>query len=61
MAHASGVGLGKVLPDLRFTMYGKGIALQNGHGLGIVGGPPHVKLPEHSNYPEKSSMQQNKI
>ena len=40
----SGVALGQVPPDPRFTMYGKQIALENGHGLGIVGGPPHVKL-----------------
>ena len=53
MAHASGVALGQVPPDPRFTMYGKQIALQNGHGLGIVGGPPHVKLPEYLNYPEE--------
>ena len=53
MAHASGVALGEVPPNPRFTMYGKQIALQNGHGLGIVGGPPHVKLPEYLNYPEE--------
>ena len=66
MAHASGVALGQVPPDPRFTMYGKQIALQNGHGLGIVGGPPHVKLPEYLNYPEeivnaaKKNYQQSK-
>ena len=53
MAHASGVALGQVPPDPRFTMYGNQIALQNGHGLGIVGGPPHVTLPEYLNYPEE--------
>ena len=53
MTHASGVALGQVPPDPRFTMHGKQVALDNGHGIGIVGAPPNIQLPEYINYPEE--------
>lgn len=53
MTHYSGVELGQLPPNPMFASHGVQVALDNGHGIGIVGAPPNIPLPEYLALPEE--------
>lgn len=61
MTHHTMVELGLAPPDPKFAMYGFHVQAGEGHGLGIIGPPPHISLPPYWGYPEEivRSLQQN--
>jgi phenylpropionate dioxygenase-like ring-hydroxylating dioxygenase large terminal subunit len=52
MTHRSMVELGLAPPDPQFALYGEHVHTENGHGLGIIGPPPGIPLPEFLGMPE---------
>jgi PAH dioxygenase large subunit len=52
MTHRSMVELGLAPPDPKFGLYGEHVHTEHGHGLGIIGPPPGIPLPEFMGYPE---------
>lgn len=52
MTHRSMVELGMAPPDPQFALYGEHIHMNNGHGLGVIGPPPGMPLPEFMGLPE---------
>ena len=52
MTHRSMVELGLAPPDPQFALYGEHVHTQHGHGLGIIGPPPGIPLPEFFGLPE---------
>jgi phenylpropionate dioxygenase-like ring-hydroxylating dioxygenase large terminal subunit len=52
MTHRSMVELGLAPPDPQFALYGEHVHCNNGHGLGIIGPPPGIPLPEFLGLPE---------
>jgi phenylpropionate dioxygenase-like ring-hydroxylating dioxygenase large terminal subunit len=52
MTHRSMVELGLAPPDPKFALYGEHVHTENGHGLGIIGPPPGIPLPEFLGMPE---------
>lgn len=52
MTHRSMVELGLAPPDPKFALYGEHVHTEHGHGLGIIGPPPGIPLPEFIGLPE---------
>lgn len=52
MTHRSMVELGLAPPDPKFALYGEHVHTEHGHGLGIIGPPPGIPLPEFSGLPD---------
>lgn len=52
MTHRSMVELGLAPRDPKFALYGEHVSLEHGHGLGIIGPPPGIPLPEFMGMPE---------
>lgn len=53
MTHRSMVELGLAPPDPKFALYGEHVHVNHGHGLGIIGSPPGVPLPEFMGMPDE--------
>lgn len=56
-AHRSLIDIGFFPPDPRFAMFGEQIALPNGHGLGLITGPPGIEMPPFLGLPEEITTQ----
>jgi nitrite reductase/ring-hydroxylating ferredoxin subunit len=52
MTHRSMVELGLAPPDPQFALYGEHVHTAHGHGLGIIGPPPGIPLPEFLGLPD---------
>jgi phenylpropionate dioxygenase-like ring-hydroxylating dioxygenase large terminal subunit len=52
MTHRSMVELGLAPPDPQFALSGEHVHTEHGHGLGIIGPPPGMPLPEFMGMPE---------
>jgi nitrite reductase/ring-hydroxylating ferredoxin subunit len=52
MAHRSMIELGLSPKDARYAMYGEQVHAGNGHGLGLVSGPPNVGMPPFLGLPD---------
>jgi phenylpropionate dioxygenase-like ring-hydroxylating dioxygenase large terminal subunit len=52
MTHRSMVELGLAPPDPQFALYGEHVHTEHGHGLGIIGPPPGIPLPEFLGMPD---------
>lgn len=52
MTHRSMVELGLAPPDPKFALYGEHVHTEHGHGLGIIGPPPGMPLPEFIGLPD---------
>ncbi|MGW5518147.1 Rieske 2Fe-2S domain-containing protein [Nocardia africana] len=52
MTHRSMVELGLAPPDPQFALYGEHVHMDHGHGLGIIGPPPGIPLPEFMGMPD---------
>lgn len=52
MTHRSMVELGMAPPDPMFALYGEHVHTEHGHGLGIIGPPPGIPLPEFMGMPD---------
>lgn len=54
MTHYSAVQL-KIVPsgDPKFAYYGVHVSCENGHGLGLIGGPPEVEIPPYYGAPQE--------
>lgn len=53
MTHRSMVELGLAPPDPQFALYGEHVNVNHGHGLGIIGPPPGIPLPEFMGMPDE--------
>ena len=53
MTHYSGVELGQLPPNPMFASFGVQIAMENGHGIGVIGAPPNIPLPEYLALPQE--------
>jgi hypothetical protein len=53
MTHRSMVEIGLLPPDPKVASAPAHIAVGNGHGLGVLGAPPGMELPEFQGYPEE--------
>ncbi len=53
MTHRSMVDLGAAPPDPQFALYGEHVHTANGHGLGLIGAPPDIPLPEFLGMPDE--------
>jgi len=52
MPPRSMVERGLAPPDPKFALYGEHVHTEHGHGLGIIGPPPGIPLPEFCGFPE---------
>ena len=53
MTHYSGVELGQLPPNPMFASFGVQVAMENGHGIGVIGAPPNIPLPEYLALPQE--------
>lgn len=52
MTHRSMVELGLAPPDPKFGLYGEHVHTDRGHGIGLIGPPPGLDLPEFMGMPD---------
>lgn len=52
MTHRSMVELGLAPRDAKFALYGEHVHMEHGHGLGIIGPPPEIEMPEFMGLPD---------